>query len=166
MRGGLGMKFEEKEYINLTHVPTMFVYFLLNNKEVVYVGQTKTGLARVYNHTKSKKFDEIYVIVCDDIDELNYLEGYYIVKYTPKYNKNYNTSYLVKICDVVSQINQTYNCHINLHKVTKMIKELDIELVTVPDSDNYYLTVDDYSYLISCIDDYKKGAPLNEIFNI
>lgn len=69
----------------------VFVYFLLKNQEVVYVGQTSDGLNRIKTHylQKTKDFDDYKTIKCCKRD-LNELENYYILKYQPKYNKQLN----------------------------------------------------------------------------
>ena len=59
------MKFEEGSYIDLTDIPKCFIYFLIDNEEVVYVGQTTKGLSRVEVHHKDKLFDRVYAILCD-----------------------------------------------------------------------------------------------------
>lgn len=163
---GEGMKFKEKEAVNFTNVPTCFIYFLLFKKEVVYVGKTMMGLSRVYSHKTDKEFDEVYGILCEDEEELDYYEGYYILKYMPKYNKNYLTPYIMTVSQAVTKINKIYNSKINLHILNKMIIELNIKLKTIPNSDNYYITQDDFNEIDCAISDYKKGAPLSEIFNI
>lgn len=67
------------------------IYFLINNKIVVYVGKTQNGKRRITQHKNDKRFDEIYIIKCD-YDELMELEDYYMMKYKPKYNLLYNTT--------------------------------------------------------------------------
>lgn len=160
------MKFEESKFIDLTNIPKVFVYFLLDKKEVVYIGQTKKGLTRVYIHQQNKKFDEIYVIPCVDQKDLDYTEGYFILKYRPKYNINYATPYLLKTSVVLKKLNRRYGTKISPDTFNKILKELNIELKTVPNSYDYYITVEDFDNINCTIDDYKKGAPLNEIFNI
>lgn len=69
-----------------------FVYLLLNDEEVVYVGQTTQGLKRIEQHQKEKKkiFNNYKIISCIKKD-LNELENFYILKYQPKYNKKLNS---------------------------------------------------------------------------
>ena len=58
-----------------------FIYFLLKQKEVVYVGQTTRGIARPLFHLSSNKvFDEIKIIYCEEKD-LNDYECFFIEKY-------------------------------------------------------------------------------------
>ena len=81
------MRFEEADKsINVTNIPTTFVYFLLKHNEVVYVGQTKKGMSRPLVHKYDKDFDEIYIMPCDE-EMLDLVESEYIVKYSPLYNK-------------------------------------------------------------------------------
>lgn len=60
------------------------VYFLYDGDELVYVGKTGRGLARVYEHTK-KVFTHVSFQYCDD-EYLDELEQAYIAIYKPKYN--------------------------------------------------------------------------------
>ena len=73
------MKFEEKQFTDLTDIPLVFVYFLLQDGEVVYVGQTTRGLQRVYQHISTKNFNKIYIIEVNEW-ELDYQEDFYINK--------------------------------------------------------------------------------------
>lgn len=95
------MKFEEINCNKFTENELFgnIIYFLTKNEEVVYVGQSKKGIGRIYYHIcnyKKKDFDSCYYIHCNET-ELNELENYYMIKYSPKYNKrlnNLNTSYV------------------------------------------------------------------------
>ena len=83
------MKFEEQDAIfyNFNKMPKIgFVYFLIKNKEVVYVGKTTQGIVRPLSH-KDKDFDSFYMIKCD-YEELGEKEMEMIFKYKPKYNGN------------------------------------------------------------------------------
>lgn len=63
------------------------VYFLLKNKKVVYVGQTREPWPkRIFTHLKDKDFDSVYCLNCN-LDELNSIEGEYIEFFNPIYNK-------------------------------------------------------------------------------
>ena len=70
------MLFEEKEYIEIKNINDVFIYFLIKNNEVVYVGQTQNGLIRPLQHKYNKVFDSIYIINCSK-DELDILEDKY-----------------------------------------------------------------------------------------
>ena len=82
------MKFEEENCIDVLKYENCFVYFLLKDNEVVYVGQTTVGISRPMAHY-DKDFDRIKLMYCE-VEELNELENKYIIKYNPKYNKTYN----------------------------------------------------------------------------
>lgn len=60
------------------------IYFLFNGDDLVYVGKTTKGLARVYQHT-DKAFTHIVIQYCS-LEYLDELEQAYIVIYKPKYN--------------------------------------------------------------------------------
>lgn len=84
------MRFSEKgkQVISIPRYNDCFVYFLLKNCEVVYVGQTKNGLARPLSH-RDKDFDSIKIIYCEE-SMLDITEDTYIEKYKPRYNKQNN----------------------------------------------------------------------------
>jgi predicted GIY-YIG superfamily endonuclease len=67
-----------------------FVYFLCNNDEVVYVGQTKYLRTRIFFHKKDKQFKNIYYIKLPSKAKALSAESYYISKFDPKYNKTNN----------------------------------------------------------------------------
>ena len=69
--------------VNLTGV-----YFLLDNEEVVYIGQSVNIFSRILDHQRgNKKFTDFKYIECEK-EELNRLEYMYYQKYNPtKYNK-------------------------------------------------------------------------------
>lgn len=85
------MIFEEKaDYevsISSDLKSNVFVYFLLQGKEVVYIGQTTKGIIRPISHVNDKEFDSIKIMYCER-ENLGELEHDYILKYNPKYNKS------------------------------------------------------------------------------
>lgn len=64
------------------------VYFLIYEKEIVYVGSSQTAISRIDHHRKGNKilFDYHYILPCSK-KNLASLENYYIFKFCPKYNK-------------------------------------------------------------------------------
>lgn len=64
------------------------VYFLCKNKEIVYIGQSKSIFKRVPAHTE-KEYDSAYFIPAP-IDSLNNIEGALIRFFRPKLNNGIN----------------------------------------------------------------------------
>lgn len=63
------------------------IYFLLKDKEIVYVGQSIDIDRRIKDHSyNGKDFDSFEYIECDKSD-LTRLETLYIVKFQPMLNK-------------------------------------------------------------------------------
>lgn len=64
------------------------IYLLKYQNSVVYVGQSVDVKRRIKEHKqeKKKKFDEFIYISCPDTN-LNSVEAFNILKYSPKYNK-------------------------------------------------------------------------------
>ena len=107
------MKFNEEKFRDLSHLPLIFIYFLIKQEEVVYVGQTTKGLLRVYQHHYNKDFDDIYIIECNS-EDLDKYESYYIFKYEPIYNNNPNYLRSCSIGNLIKKIKEikstsTYN---------------------------------------------------------
>lgn len=117
------MLFEEKGEI-LPPPRDVFVYFLLKDGEVVYVGQTREGVTRPYSH-KDKDFDTVRIIKCE-IDELDYLEEKYIVKYKPIYNGTLKYVDNISVERIVKKINKRFSNKISEKEIWKLIEPLKI----------------------------------------
>ncbi len=67
-----------------------YIYFLVDDDEVVYVGQTTQSLfKRIDQHRTTKYFDRIYSITVLR-SELNTVETHWIRTIKPKYNKTFS----------------------------------------------------------------------------
>ena len=80
------------------------IYALINNNEIVYIGQSKNILLRLKDHRASNKVFDSWCIVENlgtytTSKEVNRLEDKYIRKFLPKYNKIHNTEYQKKVLD-------------------------------------------------------------------
>lgn len=143
------MKFVEVD--NVIDVPVYdkcFVYFLLKEDEVVYVGQTHKGLIRPLQHT-DKIFDKIKIIYCDP-KFLDLTEDIYIEKYKPIYNTfcNYKFDYtLHRIRNVIRKI--TKSKQFSISDLKSILKILNIS----PKQNNNSQTVsfNDYVTIINYI---------------
>lgn len=102
-----------------------FIYFLLKNCEVVYVGKTQHGLTRPLSH-RDKDFDEIKILYCN-LDELDVLEDTYIQKYRPTYNKQNNYAMRWSLTRVRNCIRQQAGYeNYTVPRLRKLLKELGI----------------------------------------
>ena len=65
------------------------VYFLLQDDVIVYVGKSENITLRLMTHIreKSKSFNKYYYIYYDNINEMSFMEAYYIMLLKPLYNK-------------------------------------------------------------------------------
>jgi hypothetical protein len=63
------------------------VYFLVNDDEIVYVGQSINIHQRIGEHEKTKIFTTFTYVECS-YEELNKIEARYIDMFKPKYNYN------------------------------------------------------------------------------
>lgn len=64
-----------------------FIYFLTNNKNLVYVGKSNNNvLARINSHLDDKVFDEVFYVALTSEKLMDEYEKRFIIKYKPKYN--------------------------------------------------------------------------------
>lgn len=97
------MKVELEGFVDVSWILKSGVYALLKNGVVIYIGQSKTMISRVYTHkvqwgqkargkpspdwmpTKGILFDEVWVRPCS-LDVIDELESEMIDLYKPKFN--------------------------------------------------------------------------------
>jgi hypothetical protein len=120
------MKFEEKgDFLTFVKCNSCFVYFLLQDDEVVYVGQTTAGLTRPFSH-HDKEYNFIKVMPCR-YEELDETEDYYISKYKPIYNRSRNHNVIFSLQRIKRIIREQFNMpNFNLHALKQVLRELDI----------------------------------------
>lgn len=84
---------EEIKQLNRHSVDiTPGVYFLFNDNDLVYVGESEDIHRRVGQHRKNKEYDSYSFIVQTDPHLRLRLEKAYIEKFNPKYNKRAGNS--------------------------------------------------------------------------
>lgn len=119
------MKFEEKgarlyNYNHKNHNTKGYIYFLMKDEEVVYIGQTCRGIERPLSH-RDKDFDNFYMKPVS-IELLDKKEREYILKYNPIYNKNYeNDETLIPI----TKFNE------ELHKLSLSIRSSYLKMAII-----------------------------------
>lgn len=69
------------------------VYFLIDNKVVVYIGQTHNLYRRIMQHT-DKRYNDVYWFPTGET-ELKIVEDYFIIAMQPKYNKTHQDKYKI-----------------------------------------------------------------------
>lgn len=122
------MIFEENDStLKFTNIRGPIIYFLIFEDEVVYVGQSKQGICRPFQHT-TRTFDSVCIKRCEE-DELDYLESKYILKYRPKYNKSILNSYSYSYKKVRELLrNQTYFKDFTLNDLKYIVKKLNVKI--------------------------------------
>lgn len=122
------MKFDENchKTIEVPKHGSTFIYYLLKDGEVVYVGQTRKGLSRPFMHDGEKDFDEVKIIECE-LHELNVLESIAIEKYQPKQNVAAGALNVSMSCARNRVREITGNTEIYLSDIKKAMKSLGIE---------------------------------------
>jgi hypothetical protein len=82
-----------------------YIYFLIHNDKIVYVGQTYSlATKRPYAHT-DKIYDKIMVYALIDDSQLDALETYLIYKLSPKYNQHPGQYGQDKLRNVILSLN-------------------------------------------------------------
>lgn len=149
------MKISESEELTiLPNIQNPIIYFLLDNDEVVYVGQSKVGLVRPYIH-KDKDFTHIAFINCKKC-ELDAKETELIKKYEPKYNKRIgNSDYSFNRAKAVIKA-QTNICNFNLCDLKKLIGKFNIKTY---EFENYqYISSSDFEKIFSFVKETSEGV--------
>lgn len=151
------MKFceDKNEVITIPKYESTFVYFLIKENEVVYVGQTKQGLIRPLSH-KDKDFDEIKIIYCKS-ENLDMCEDKYIQKYKPIYNKQNNYAIRWGLLRVRNKLREKLGSNkLTIPKLKRLLKGINI----YPQIDSYNrnetISFDEYQKIVKCCDDYIK----------
>ena len=122
-----------------------FIYFLLQGEEVVYVGQTRKGLSRPFNHD-DKIYNSIKIIKCDEKD-LDRLESYFIEKYAPKYNKTIGGKTLFSLYTARNKIRQeTKRDNITIPQLRHLLKSIGIDPTVINKAE--YINTDDLNTVI------------------
>ena len=147
------MRFEEtKDVVTIPKFGKVFVYFLLLDDDVVYVGQTKHGLSRPLAHT-DKEYDEIKIIYCEERN-LDLLEDTYIKKYKPYYNKALNHSMNYSLTRARNKIRRYFNDNtFNLPHLKRAIKILNIEVCVIDCKP--HISIDDYKLIIKYMENQR-----------
>lgn len=141
------MKFEENaKAIPIPILRSSFIYFLLLDENVVYVGQTKTGISRPLSHENNKMFNSIKIIECDK-EELDYLEDKYIAKYKPVYNGTIEYALNYSIERVHKKISKRFSLSIPSIKLYEIFKMLKIRPFIDLINGKEYITNADYCTL-------------------
>nr|DAH13743.1 MAG TPA: UvrABC system protein C [Caudoviricetes sp.] len=153
------MKFKEQsKSLNIPVAREPIIYFLLNGDEVVYVGQSITGLCRPYSHS-DKQFDNVSIIRCKK-EELDDLEIFYIRKYMPKYNKrcidgSKDFSFL-KVKEIIRKNTNFEQC--TIFDIKRMMKVIGIKAYAVRDM--FYISSDDTEKLVEYTNNHFDGYKL------
>ena len=102
-------------FVDISVVLRCGVYALLHRGAVVYIGQSKVMLTRVYSHRNAwgKKstpsrprgvsFDGVWVRPCR-LEEVDGIEIQMIAKYKPRYNIHHNNGLPPDIAALISQL--------------------------------------------------------------
>lgn len=139
------MKFNEddKKIITIKNIKESFIYFLIKDNNVVYVGQTQNGLFRPFSH-HDKNFDKVKIILCES-NELDIVEDLYIKKYKPIYNKQNNYKINFNLSRVRNIIRKKYNNQkFSIPALKKILFKLKITINEDYYTRNKTISFDDY----------------------
>ena len=122
------------------------IYFLINDDKIVYVGQTKNGLRRIMQHY-DKTFNK-YSFVETTLEDLDYYEDLYIMKYQPKYN-NFYSFYRISVDSCYNKLKYALKKQINIKQFIEYIKNEGIEIKKFKQYDT--ITKSEADYIINKI---------------
>lgn len=73
------------------------VYFLVRNKEIVYIGESGCVMTRISQHISEgvKQFDGFKIIKFETMKDRKDMEVYYIDKFRPIYNLQHNKNVIL-----------------------------------------------------------------------
>lgn len=124
------MELDNLTTYNFHDINSPIIYFLFNKDELVYIGQSKKGLRRIYEHT-DKEFTSIKIIPCE-LNNLDTLEEELIMEYCPKLNKTIkfqNYKLLSSYNSLYSFIAKRNNIKIHVLNNKEFISVKDIKLI-------------------------------------
>jgi excinuclease UvrABC nuclease subunit len=98
-----------------------WIYFLVKNSEVIYIGCTKDFFRRIKEHVSDgKKFDYYRCIECIDYETAARYEKRWIARFKPKYNGNgHSGRYIKKRRKKISE-KEPLNIYINKERAAKL----------------------------------------------
>jgi hypothetical protein len=95
-----------------------YVYFLIYDNEIVYVGKSNNPHTRMNLHINKFTFDRYYTIKCNNPQESEDLEKYYIKSIKPKYNITHNDDYIRPIKKEIKEtLNPTFELYVGKEKI-------------------------------------------------
>lgn len=72
-----------------------FIYRLIKDNEIIYVGKTTHVLSRIYQHRQDKEFDLVEILQLKSDAEMSIGEIYFITKYKPELNIEFKDDSIV-----------------------------------------------------------------------
>lgn len=97
------------------------VYFLINNDEIVYVGQSVNIWSRLSQHKKDKEFSHFHWIPVQN-SYLEIVENDYIIKFNPIYNKAFSR----KLAGLISTNHLTQKLRMPRRDVDRKLVGVDV----------------------------------------
>lgn len=146
---------------------SLYIYFLLRNSEIIYIGISSNILSRIAQHG-NKNFDNIKLL---EIFEKNLqLESDYILKFKPRYNKIFKSDKVINI-SYIKDVTPLNNTEITTHIVCGKwyiylsdLNKLDLDLVPICEKKGTFKVVRRLSQEI--IDDILSSLLMVEIGEI
>jgi hypothetical protein len=93
-----------------------YLYFLINNNKIVYVGQSRNLYERFIEHKRDKNFTHYFYFILNNDKRLRLKEKIYIKKFKPIYNKRELIFKEKQIHIGISLRKETYNILISESK--------------------------------------------------
>ena len=107
----------------LDKINTTGVYFLIKDKQIVYVGKTENGISRIFVH-KDKDFDS-YSFFNVARSDLDWIESVNIIHYKPTYNKQFISSKFTGLAGLNEQCRKKFGSR-KMRLIKKVLHNLEI----------------------------------------
>lgn len=128
------------------------VYFLFNEGQLCYIGQSIDILSRICSHAKEKIFTSYAFVECQE-KELNEIEKKYIEKYTPDLNRCLNKKHRTekkaqKSIRVYNKEKNRSRRYYNIFDIKKKYPHVPIDKIELAFNEGYNSKYEDHLLII------------------
>ena len=114
------------------------LYIFCDHKEVIYIGQTRKGLARVGSHTELFDYVTDIYIAPSSKEWIYTHEAYLINKYKPKYNQKYKEDYSVPASEFAASLQALLGKHPKTQEIVDAAQDVG-KRIRISSTDKVYL---------------------------
>jgi len=140
--------------LQLHDAKSCFVYFLIMDGDIVYIGKSVSFNNRIKDHIRTGMvFDSVFLLHISE-SELDEIERVYIEAYKPRYNVVYasskekrNAKTMAKYCHIktgwMEIRNASFISTLTLTEIYRLSRRGDVRKKYSKELDKYYIRIDD-----------------------